>query len=493
MLGCGTITDPPPEDPYPLYWAIEKDGFIQGWASRDEAWCDCAATSFRASWSFPREPFLRLCEIEYRRESGAMVRYDWRVGPGAEPWLRGRLMPEAGGEFAWLATGWGDLDLARNLAPAAPAPRPFDARSPLSFELLGAAWDTAERPDSLDLSILRLDDPRDISEPEAARLFHEGQLDGGGFPVEGFHMTVGEETLHFKLFTGDFPLLWASLAGSIALQYWGESPPNLPGFQPLFPIADGYANEAVEIEGALGTVHGQVSVPESEEPFPAILMVAGAGPADRNQAALFGFLVHELAREGYFVLRCDKPGTGESEGSLFDLGLELRRQTIAAAWDSLSADPRVDPARRALLGYGEGAALALEAAGDLGAATVAAISPRRNRPAEMADIPEAIDGRFELLGLECFGGKHLDRLAFDPEAYLPALSVPVLLTAAGRDPALPIADVEEQAALIAQGGVTPELAVFGELFPAYNATVPDAGPSADFTQTLLTWFADSLP
>jgi len=490
LLGCGSVSDPPPEDPPPLFWAIEHDGVLQGVAGRYDTWSEGENDTFITKWIFPREPFFRSCFIEYRREAGIMTRYDWTIDGNDA--LRGRIMPETRGDFAWLATGWGDLEFRRNLSPAETPPIPVDPRSPFSFELLGAAWNKAGRPESLDLTILKIGDPRKIADPVEATLFHEGQLDGGGFPVEGFHLLAGEEALHFKLFSQDFPCLWASLAWGVTLQYLGENPLNIDPFSPDYPFHNGYVNEVFEIAGVFGAVRGQASIPEGEGPFPGILMISSGGKADRNQGALFGFLAHELARAGWFVARYDKPGLHDSEGPLFELGLDERRQHLDAAWDSLSADARVDPQRLVLLGYGEGAALAMEAATRLDATALVALSPWLNRPEELADIPEAIDGVFTLLGLDCFGGKHLDRASFDPAVYLPALDLPLLLCAAGLDTRNPLEDVLEQLEFIEQGSADLSYLEYPALSAAYNATIPQQVPDVEFTQDLLAWLAATI-
>ena len=490
VLGCGSVIDPVPEDPPPLYWAIEQDGVLQGIASRYDRWREGDDEIFITGWTLPREPFFQDCSIEYRRETGGLAQYDWTIG-GSNV-LRGRIMPEARGDFAWIATGWGDLELRRNLSPAEAPPIPVDPRSPFSFELLGAAWEDADRPESLELSLLKIGDPRKITDPVEATLYHEGQLDGGGFPVEGFHLSVGEETLHFKLFSQDLPQLWTSLAWGITLQYLGENPLNIDPFLPEFPNSDGYYNEVFEIEGALGAVLGNFSIPEGVGPFPAILMISGGGNADRNQGALFGFLADTLARSGWFVARYDKPGLHDSEGSLFELGLDERQETLDAVWDSLSTDARVDLDHRVLLGYGEGASLAMEAATRLDASALVALSPWLNHPDELPEIPEAVDGVFTLLGLDCFGGKHLDRASFDPAVYLPALDLPLLVCASGLDKNNPIEDVLEQVGLIEGGAADLSYREYPALSAAYNATIPKQPPSWEFTQDLIAWLAETI-
>lgn len=66
------------------------------------------------------------------------------------------------------------------------------------------------------------------------------------------------------------------------------------------------------------TLRGTLTIPEGKGPFPAVILVSGSGPQDRNEE-LFGhkpFLVLSdyLTRRGIMVLRYDDRGTAESEG-----------------------------------------------------------------------------------------------------------------------------------------------------------------------------------
>ena len=66
------------------------------------------------------------------------------------------------------------------------------------------------------------------------------------------------------------------------------------------------------------TLRGTLTIPEGKGPFPAVILVSGSGPQDRNEE-LFGhkpFLVlsDHLTRRGIMVLRYDDRGTAESEG-----------------------------------------------------------------------------------------------------------------------------------------------------------------------------------
>lgn len=122
----------------------------------------------------------------------------------------------------------------------------------------------------------------------------------------------------------------------------------------------------VTVEAAGMTVHGTLTLPAGDGRAPAILLIAGSGPTDRDwrspllpgtngSAAL---IAHALAARGVASLRYDKRGTGAT-------GVPTR-----VTWPDYDAEqrallallikhPRINPARVALAGHSEGAAHAL--------------------------------------------------------------------------------------------------------------------------------------
>jgi uncharacterized protein len=68
------------------------------------------------------------------------------------------------------------------------------------------------------------------------------------------------------------------------------------------------------------TLAATLTVPEGAGPFPAVLLVPGSGPTDRNETVFghkpFLVLADYLTRRGIVVLRADKRGLGGSTGNL---------------------------------------------------------------------------------------------------------------------------------------------------------------------------------
>lgn len=122
-----------------------------------------------------------------------------------------------------------------------------------------------------------------------------------------------------------------------------------------------------EVEVALAgdqELAGTLALPDDGDRFPAVLIVSGSGPLDRDsnhRRARFDVarqLAAALAVAGLASLRYDKRGVGASPGDWRTAGLFDAVDDLAAARDTLAARPEVDPARLVVAGHSEGALLA---------------------------------------------------------------------------------------------------------------------------------------
>ena len=75
--------------------------------------------------------------------------------------------------------------------------------------------------------------------------------------------------------------------------------------------------ERIEFESNGSTLVGRVDFPQGEGPFPAVAIVHGSGLVTRFAA---GFVASVLNSNGIAVLRYDKRGVGDSEGSYANIG-----------------------------------------------------------------------------------------------------------------------------------------------------------------------------
>lgn len=124
----------------------------------------------------------------------------------------------------------------------------------------------------------------------------------------------------------------------------------------------------VQVENGVGVLSGELMLPPGCGPFPALLIIAGSGPTDRNGNQLSAGLhpdtyfkiAEALAGDGIASVRFDKAGVGGSLGAApkqIDLRLEGEAADAALWVDWLRADPRFDAV--IVAGHSEGALLGL--------------------------------------------------------------------------------------------------------------------------------------
>ncbi|MBF6456755.1 alpha/beta hydrolase family protein [Nocardia cyriacigeorgica] len=169
--------------------------------------------------------------------------------------------------------------------------------------------------------------------------FH-GRLDTGAGQITGDFTQSGQT----------FPLVMRPGALTPAARPQEPKPP--------FP----YVSEDVSYPNGDITIAGTLTKPEGDGPFPAVLMLTGSGPQDRNEE-LFGhkpflLLADTLTRAGYAVLRTDDRGVGGTSGDLDQATYDDLAGDAAAGVDYLRTRDDIDPARVGLLGHSEGGYLA---------------------------------------------------------------------------------------------------------------------------------------
>ncbi|HEY4590287.1 MAG TPA: alpha/beta hydrolase, partial [Thermoanaerobaculia bacterium] len=85
--------------------------------------------------------------------------------------------------------------------------------------------------------------------------------------------------------------------------------------KPPFP----YTAEEVTYKNGGVTLAGTLTIPPGDGPFPAVVLITGSGPQDRDETVMghkpFLILSDYLSRHGVAVLRADDRGVGGSTGS----------------------------------------------------------------------------------------------------------------------------------------------------------------------------------
>jgi pimeloyl-ACP methyl ester carboxylesterase len=104
----------------------------------------------------------------------------------------------------------------------------------------------------------------------------------------------------------------------------------------------------------------------AEARYPAVVLVGGSGPTDRDEFVfnipIFGQVAGALADAGFVVLRYDKRGVGQSGGRGDSATLEDYADDARAAVKYLQSRKNVDPKRVAIAGHSEGGWAAMLAA-----------------------------------------------------------------------------------------------------------------------------------
>ena len=225
---------------------------------------------------------------------------------------------------------------------------------------------------------------------------------------------------------------------------------------------------------------GTLSMPTGSGPFPAVVLVAGSGPQDRDETigpnAPLRDLAWGLASNGIAVLRYDKrtKAHGTEMASQVDkvtVREEVTDDAIAAV-DLLRSTPGIDPERVFLAGHSLGGYLApriaAEASGrlagiamleanarplqrliedqlaylasdaggsDPSAQAMLAALPAQVALVESADLSPATPASSLPLGIPA--AYWLDLRGYDPAATARALSIPIFITQGGRDYQVP--------------------------------------------------------
>jgi uncharacterized protein len=247
-----------------------------------------------------------------------------------------------------------------------------------------------------------------------------------------------------------------------------------PGEDPLVP--EGLTVFRVRIASGEGTLGGSLMVPESRPSrSPAVLLLSGSGPQDRNGNApgselCWNYLTsfaEALSRRKMITLRYDDRGVAGSSGSFVDAGLTDFRNDAASALAYLKSREDVDPERVAVLGHSEGALLGAMLAPQGLAAIVLVGAPAepldrillaqiRSRTEERGtDADEArriladLRAYFEHVRLSTadvldYGGQVKsvrwlrEHLSVDPLSLYAAISCPVLVVHGERDMQVPV-------------------------------------------------------
>jgi fermentation-respiration switch protein FrsA (DUF1100 family) len=188
-----------------------------------------------------------------------------------------------------------------------------------------------------------------------------------------FSMAAGEFTGRFSDDRSTIDGSWAQGGGSMPLlleradaEALAPRRPQEP--QPPFPY------EALDVElpnpEAGIRLAGTLTIPAGDGPHPAVALLTGSGPQDRDETVFghrpFLVLADYLTRHGIAVLRFDDRGIGASTGDFAVATTPDFASDALAAVAFLRTRPDVDPEKIGLVGHSEGAIVAPMAANGAG-------------------------------------------------------------------------------------------------------------------------------
>jgi pimeloyl-ACP methyl ester carboxylesterase len=131
--------------------------------------------------------------------------------------------------------------------------------------------------------------------------------------------------------------------------------------EPVGPLPYNAVNVAFPSVNGI-VIAGTLTTPQGAGPWPAVVLVSGTGPHDRDERMVghrpFLVLSDYLTRRGIAVLRYDDRGAGLSGGSFATSTTADFSDDAESAVRFLGGRPEVDRARIGIVGHSEGGAIA---------------------------------------------------------------------------------------------------------------------------------------
>jgi len=130
--------------------------------------------------------------------------------------------------------------------------------------------------------------------------------------------------------------------------------------KPPFP----YIEEEITFENNEANIKlaGTLTIPNGKGPFPAVILVSGSGPQDRNEEIMghkpFLVIADYLTRKNIAVLRYDDRSMGESEGDYRSATTVDFATDAAAAFEFLKNHKQINQEKIGIAGHSEGGLIA---------------------------------------------------------------------------------------------------------------------------------------
>ena len=125
-----------------------------------------------------------------------------------------------------------------------------------------------------------------------------------------------------------------------------------------------YIEEGVKYENIEAGIilAGTLTLPDKEGFFPAVILISGSGPQDRDETVFghrpFLVLADYLTSQGIAVLRVDDRGVGESTGDFSQATSKDFASDVQAGIEYLKKREEINPSQIGLIGHSEGGLIA---------------------------------------------------------------------------------------------------------------------------------------
>lgn len=153
-----------------------------------------------------------------------------------------------------------------------------------------------------------------------------------------------------------FPLILKPVKGPVAA-IERKRPQNPVKPYPYREEEVAYRNETAGIQLA-----ATLTLPPGKGPFPAVVLITGSGPQDRDESLLghkpFLVLADHLTRKGIAVLRADDRGIGKSQGDFAKATSADFATDAEAGLAYLKTRTEIDARKLGLIGHSEGGMIA---------------------------------------------------------------------------------------------------------------------------------------
>ncbi len=141
------------------------------------------------------------------------------------------------------------------------------------------------------------------------------------------------------------------------------SPKTLEAKEHVLKSGD-YSSQDITFKNKAVKLGGTLTIPTGEGLHPAVLLVWGPGPVNRQYEGLFTGLADYLTKNGFAVLAFDKRGIGLSSGDSESYTDKDIVEDISAALEYLSVQTMIDPQKIAMISHSSGAIYAAKIASE---------------------------------------------------------------------------------------------------------------------------------